>query len=264
MPLKFYTDDNFLKNDKAVRYGFFTRHGGSSKGVYAGLNCGRGSGDKPESIAENIKRVANEMDIQADNIFSPYQHHSADVLYINEPTQTRLKADASVTDTPGIYLSIVTADCAPVLFYAPNRGNDKAPLIGAAHAGWKGALSGILENTVSALCRLGTQETDIRACIGPCLAKNSYEVSKEFIERLLDENPQNDVFFHAGNRENHAQFDLPGYCAARLAAAGLKQVTLMDKDTYANKDEFYSYRRMTHNAETDYGRQISLIGIKTG
>jgi len=262
MTLKYYTDENFISAKTPVNHGFFTRKGGVSEGVYAGLNCGQGSKDDSAKVQKNLQLATQEFGTTADRIFSPYQHHSADVLYINEPNMNRIKADASVTDTPGIYLSVVTADCAPVLFYAPNQNNEGAPLIGAAHAGWKGALAGILENTVSALCRLGAEEADIKACIGPCLAKNSYEVSEEFIERLLNDNPQNEVFFHAGSREGHAQFDLPGYCAARLAAAGLKHVILMDKDTYTNEDEFYSYRRMTHKGEDDYGRQISLIGIK--
>lgn len=261
--IKSYQCDNILKRSKnKVVHGFFTRLCGVSQGVYHGLNCGHGSGDNTDHTSENRGKVANETGVQNNALLSLYQVHGPDVFYVTETwsQENRPKADAMVTDKTGFALGILTADCAPVLFYGQKENGEA--VIGAAHAGWKGALSGVLENTVTEMERLGAQKETIAACVGPCISKSSYEVSDDFIEPFIKENEESERFFHAGLKSGSAYFDLSGYCGWRLSRAGLKTVSLMDRDTYSNPDEFYSYRRMTHNSESDYGRQISVITIK--
>ena len=235
-----------------IRAGFFTRQGGVSTGIYASLNCGPGSGDAPETVTENRRRVADVFGVNSSQLCTLHQIHSADVIMVNAPFTERPKADAMVSNTPNLILGILTADCAPVLFYdAKNR------IIAAAHAGWKGATSGILENTLQAMRSLGAHPAHIHAAIGPTIAQSSYEVGEEFVARFsANEQAQ---FFIPSPRTRHAMFDLPGYVKNRLRAAGLQQVVNLAMDTLSNPQQFFSYRRTTLAKEPDYGRQISGI-----
>jgi YfiH family protein len=261
--VKFYTEKSFAApDDDRISYGFFTHKGGISDGVYSGLNCGTGSGDRAENIIENRSRVAQAMGANAANLLSVYQVHGANAEYVDAPwlDASRPHADAMVTDKAEMALGILTADCAPVLFHGSKTTGK--PVIGAAHAGWKGAIGGVLENVVSKMVALGADANTIHACVGPCISKSAYEVSVDFITPFIEENEESERFFYAGAKEGHAFFDLAGYCGWRLFRAGVKNVTLMDIDTYSLHDEFYSYRRTTHKKESDYGRQISVIMIK--
>ncbi len=224
--------------------------------MHAGLNVGPGSDDEAEAVAENRRR-AREAVLPGARLVTLYQVHSADAVTIVEPFEERLRprADALVTDRPGLLLGILTADCAPVLFADPQAG-----VIGAAHAGWKGAIGGVTDSTIAAMEMLGAQRDRIAAAIGPCIARASYEVDDGFLQRFCAEDPENERFFAAG-RPGHHQFDLEAYVAHRLASAGIRQVELLGLDTYADADRFFSYRRATHRGEPDYGRQISLIGL---
>ncbi len=259
--VKFYTEPSFIKENSDISYGFFTRKGGAGNDMYSGLNCGTGSEDAPENVNKNRQAVAQKMGVDARALLSLYQVHSSDVVNVDQiwSNESRPKADGFVTDKAEIALGIVTADCAPVLFYGQKSAGE--PVIGAAHAGWKGALGGVLENTVQEMMHLGAKQESIRACIGPCISKSSYEVSEDFTAPFLEEDPQSEMFFHSAAKQGHLHFDLAGYCCWRLSRAGLKNITLMDIDTYSNEDEFFSYRRATHRDEPDYGRQISVITI---
>jgi len=258
--IKFYTADGFCTaENKNIFHGFFTRLGGKSSDVYLGLNCGIGSGDAADNVFDNRALVAQYAGVTAENLLSVYQEHGPNVVHVTQSWDERPKADAMVTDKLGYALGILTADCAPVLFHGQKE--DGSPVIGAAHAGWKGALSGVLCGTIAAMVQLGAQHKTIEASVGPCIGKQSYEVSVDFVEPFLEENDESERFFHAGSKEGHLMFDLAGYCAWRLVRAGVGSVSLLDKDTYSNEEEFYSYRRMTHNQEKDYGRQISVISI---
>lgn len=259
--LKYYTQDSFNRDDKALFYGFFTRQGGVSEGLYEGLNCGFGSNDLKEDVSANRNLVAQRSGVVTDSLLSVYQIHGNKVVTVNDiwSDQDRPQADAMVTDKQGIGLGILTADCTPVLFAGYKKSGE--PVVGAAHAGWGGALSGVLGNTVDAMRGLGADKETIRACVGPCIAQPSYEVGANFLKPFIDENDEADRFFHDSLKEGHYQFDLSGYCAWRLARYGLKNVSLLDMDTYANKRDFFSYRRTTHRKEVDYGRQISVISI---
>ncbi len=259
--LKFYTEKTFLPApDDKIFYGFFTRLGGVSSAPYEGLNCGIGSGDKAGNIQTNRAKVAAAAGVKPENLLPVYQVHQATTLYADKPWEERPKADSVVTDKPGIGLSILTAECAPVLFIGEKENN--APVIGAAHAAWKGSLTGVLDNTVKEMEKRGALKSQIRACIGPSISRRSYEVDKAFMKNFTDQDEDNERFFHSTKREGHAMFDLPGYCAHRLSGLGLKNIALLDLDTYGNETEFFSYRRATHRAESDYGRQISVICIK--
>lgn len=246
-----------------VEHGFFGREGGVSGGIYASLNCGAGSNDDPQHVVENRKRVAEEMGVEPENLLSLYQIHSDKCLVITEafPADNKPQADAFVTEQRGIALGILTADCGPVLFHGQKR--DGSPVIGAAHAGWRGAHGGVLEATIAAMNDLGVATEDIKACIGPCIGKGSYEVDDGFFEVIVKEDEEYERFFGVGARDGHHMFDLAGYCAFRLARAGLKTVFITDRDTYAEEEAFFSYRRTTHRKEEDYGRQISAIVIKS-
>ncbi|MGH1455554.1 MAG: peptidoglycan editing factor PgeF [Alphaproteobacteria bacterium] len=259
--LKFYTEPTFIDNNMGISYGFFTRKGGEKNEIYSGLNCGYGSDDIPENIRKNRRAVANEMNVEQSDLLSLYQIHGGDVIFVNTPwnEEVRPKADAFITDKAGIALGILTADCAPVLFYGQKSSGE--PVVGAAHAGWKGSLCGVLENTILEMRRIGATQESIKTCVGPCISKRSYEVSEGFADPFIDENEQSEVFFSAGSNTGHLHFDLSGYCGWRLSRAGIKAVSLMDVDTYKNEDEFFSYRRSTHKKEPDYGRQISVITI---
>jgi YfiH family protein len=243
---------------EGVRHGFFGRAGGASGGIYGGLNCGVGSSDNPADVKANRDAVAALMGVEGASVLSLYQVHGDVCLKVKEPHKDRPQADAQVTDVPGLAISILTADCAPVLFYGKN---DKGPVIGAAHAGWKGALGGVLDSTVYAMEEYGVKAKDIRAAIGPCISKRSYEVGQDFAAPFLDEDPENERFFMSGVGEGKLMFDLPGYCAARLYNCGLTNVVLTGVDTYSREQDYFSFRRATHRKEPDYGRQISLIVI---
>ncbi|MBN8816617.1 MAG: peptidoglycan editing factor PgeF [Sphingomonas sp.] len=239
-----------------VPHGFLGRRGGVSTGLYAGLNVGTGSDDDPAIIAEN-RRLARDAVLPGAILLNPYQVHSADCVTVTAAWDESLRphADAVVTDRPGIALGILTADCAPVLLADPQAG-----VVGAAHAGWKGAIGGVTDTTLLAMEALGAQRTCIRAAIGPCIARASYEVDAAFQHRFETDDPENERFFAPG-RPDHAQFDLEAYVAHRLAAAGVRTVEAMGLDTYPAEDRFYSFRRATHRGEPGYGRQISIIGL---
>lgn len=239
-----------------LRHGFFTRNGGVSTGIYKSLNIGAGSQDDPSNIAENRARTAQELGAAPAQLATPYQIHSADVITLSTPfreTDDR-KADALVTATPGLLIGVATADCGPVLFADP-----KARVIGAAHSGWKGAVSGILENTIGAMEALGASRTNMVAVLGPTISQKAYEVGPEFKERFQEKSPENDNFFRPSERENHHYFDLPAFIIATLKAAGLENSHNLDLCTYGNEELFFSYRRTTHRSEPDYGRLMSAI-----
>jgi len=239
-----------------VRHGFFGRAGGVSTGIYASLNAGPGSRDDAEAVRENRRRIAAAFGVDADRLVGVHQVHSPRVVVADAPWPgDRPEADALVTATPGLVLSILTADCAPVLF-----ADAEAGVIGAAHAGWKGALGGVLANTIDAMCAKGAARARISAAIGPCIAQASYEVGPEFEARFRDADDANGAFFVAGEGDRR-RFDLPGYCAARLDAAGLTHVTRLDLDTYARPEDFFSHRRSVHAGEGDYGRDCSAIAL---
>lgn len=239
----------------AVPHGFLGRRGGVSGGVTAGLNVGTGSADDPEAVAENRRRAAGAV-LPGARLVTVYQVHSADCVVAGTwPFADRPRADALVTDRPGLLLGILTADCAPVLF-----ADAEAGVIGAAHAGWKGAIGGVTDATLTAMEKLGARRERIAAAIGPCIARASYEVDDGFARRFEESDPANERFFTSG-RAGHFQFDLEGYVAARLAAAGVTRIDMLGLDTYADQARFFSFRRATHRGEPDYGRQISLIGL---
>lgn len=238
-----------------VPHGFLGRRGGISQGFAAGLNAGLGSGDDPAAVAENRRRAAEAV-LPGAALVGLYQIHSPDCVTVTEPwrDEERPQADALVTDRPGVLLAILTADCAPVLF-----ADHRAGVVGAAHAGWKGAISGVTDRTVAAMIALGARADSICAAIGPCIGQASYEVDDAFRERFLADSADNGRFFVRG-RPGHWQFDLEDYVASRLRAAGLARVEKLGLDTYPAAERFYSFRRATHGAEPAYGRQISLIG----
>lgn len=246
-----------LKADSlgALTHGFFTRKGGASSGVYEGLNCGLGSSDEEDLVKLNRTRVAEAMQVSAKALIGVHQHHSADVVTITEPSDARPKADAMVTNQKGIALGILTADCQPVLF-----ADTEAGVIGAAHAGWKGALDGVLDRTVSAMVALGAQPQNISAAIGPCISQTAYEVGPEFFEDFLAQDMSFSRFF-AGGKDERMQFDLPSFGLHMLREAGVGSAEWIGHCTYADESRFYSYRRATHRKEADYGRLISAIRL---
>jgi YfiH family protein len=236
-----------------VPHGFLGRRGGVSQGTIAGLNVGHGAEDDSEAVAENRRRAVTAV-LPGAKLATVYQVHSSDVVEVREPWPfaERPRADAMVTDRPGLLLGVVTADCAPVLF-----ADRAAGVIGAAHAGWRGAHGGVVEATVAAMERLGAARERIAAAIGPAIAQPSYEVDARFRDGFTAA----DARFFAPGREGRWQFDLEGYVAARLRAAGVGTVEPLGLDTYADEARFFSYRRATHRGEPTYGRQFSLIGL---
>lgn len=238
-----------------IRHGFFTRKGGASSGIFHGLNCGPGSSDLSEVVAINRARVAGAMGVAPDHLLTITQTHSADVVTLTAPFADRPKADAMVTATPGIVLGVLTADCQPVLFADP-----KAGVIGAAHAGWRGAKDGVLSATVAAMEALGATRADIRAVIGPTISQPAYEVGPEFIEGFLADDPHNARFFIKGSGDRYL-FDLPAFGLHHLRAAGVGHAEWTRHCTYNDPDRFFSYRRTTHMGEADYGRLISVIRL---
>lgn len=237
-------------------HGFLGRRGGVSTGLHAGLNVSY-SEDDPAHTAENRRRAGDAV-LPGARLLTCYQVHSPDVVTVTAPWDDadRPKADALVTSQPGLLLGVLTADCAPVLLHDPQAG-----VIGAAHAGWKGAIGGVTDRTVEAMEALGASRTRIAAVVGPCIAQASYEVDAAFEVRFTSSDPDTERFFKAG-RAGHSWFDLEGYVAARLAGFGVGTVAMLGEDTYAQDERFYSFRRATHAGEAGYGRQISLIGLR--
>ena len=236
-------------------HGFLGRRGGVSLGLHAGLNVSY-SEDDPAHTAENRRRAADAV-LPGARLLTCYQIHSPDVVTVSAPWEDadRPEADALVTSQPGLLLGVLTADCAPVLFHDPQAG-----VIGAAHAGWKGAIGGVTDRTVEAMEALGADRARIAAVVGPCIAQKSYEVDAAFEARFTADDPDNARFFRAG-RAGHSWFDLEGYVAARLAGFGVGTVGMLGEDTYSQPERFYSFRRSTHAGEAGYGRLISLIGL---
>jgi polyphenol oxidase len=245
-----------LSRHAVVRHGFFTREGGHSTGLYTSLNCGFGSGDDLGAVAQNRQIVSEKIGIVATNLLTVWQHHSADVVAVSSawaPTESP-RADAMVTSTAGLAIAILTADCAPILFVEPS-----ARVIGAAHAGWKGALAGVTDSTIAAMERLGALRSRMTAVIGPTISQPAYEVGPELYERFLDDHPANTRFFSRSLRRPHYYFDLPKYLEKRLSDAGIDTVIDLGVCTYRDEERFFSFRRVTHRGQERYGRQISAI-----
>jgi YfiH family protein len=248
-----------LKRLNGIRHGFFTRSGGVSQGVYATLNGGVGSRDVAEHVSENRRRMADALGAAPDRFVTAYQVHSPDVVTVAEPwaPDKRPRADALVTNVSGIALGISTADCGPVLF-----ADAQAHVIGAAHAGWRGALSGVLEATIAAMEKLGANRTRIAAALGPMIRQPNYEVGPEFVARFRQADDGNARFFAPSERAEHAMFDLAGYAAMQLERAGVGTIEDLRLCTYAEPERFFSYRRMTKLGEADYGRHINAIVLE--
>ncbi len=252
----------FIRSDMlaapGLAHGFFTRQGGVSTGVYESLNGGVGSQDDPACVAENRARMAQAIGVAPSHLLVPYQIHSADVLQVREPwaPDTRPRCDGLVTDVPGLALGVTGADCGMILFADP-----KARVVGACHAGWKGAFTGVLEATLSAMEALGARRDQITAVLGPTIGAASYEVGPEFVARFRDVDAAYMRFFAPSPREAHAMFDLPGFIGMRLQKAGVAAFEDLRLDTYADPARFFSYRRTTHLREPDYGRLVSAIAL---
>jgi YfiH family protein len=241
-----------------LRHAFFTREGGVSGGLYASLNGGIGSQDDPAHVAENRRRMAEQIGVLPGHFLSVHQTHSPDVMVATGPWPgaARPLADAIVTRTPGLSIGATAADCGPVLLADPH-----ARVIGAAHAGWKGALTGILEATIDAMEKLGAARGGIVAAIGPLIRQHSYEVGGEFVERFIEADADNALFFLPSPREGHAMFDLAGFIRLRLEHAGVLVIDDIGVDTYSD-ERFFSYRRATHRKEPDYGRHVHAIALE--
>jgi polyphenol oxidase len=240
-----------------IRHGYFTRSGGVSGGIYRGLNVGLGSNDLRDDVIENRRRVAAWFGLPAEKLATVHQIHSADVVTVDAAFgASRPQVDALVTATPGIAIGVLAADCGPILFADPERR-----VVGAAHAGWKGALNGVLENTVEAMVALGAAREGIVACLGPSISQVNYEVGPEFVERFVAFDPAYERYFAPSERPGHSMFDLRALTVDRLLASGILAERL-ELCTYSDADRFFSYRRTTHAGEPDYGRQISAIAIE--
>jgi len=242
-----------------IAHGFFGRRGGVSQAIFASLNCGPGSGDVRSDVIENRRRVAGALSLQSD-LLTLYQIHSGEAVTVTAPWNLGEgpQADAMVTNVPNLALGILTADCTPVLF-----ADTQAHVIGAAHAGWKGAILGVTDSAIAAMEQLGAKRERIVAAVGPCISQTNYEVGAEFRDRFLENDPALGRFFIPSDKPGHFRFDLEDYVAARLARAGIAQVERVSYCTYAHEDDFFSYRRATHRGEKDYGRQVSAI-VLTG
>ena len=242
---------------RRVAHGFVGRKGGASTGIYAGLNVGLGSEDARETVIEN-RRLAVHSVLPGAGLARVHQFHSPDVVQVGNDISEDdpPRGDAMVTNQPNVLLGIVTADCVPVLF-----ADIESSVVGAAHAGWKGAISGVLENTISAMEKLGADVGRISCAIGPCISQKSYEVDEGFFRNFVEQSAPNERFF-ADGKAGHYQFDIEGYVASRLASAGIRTVECLGEDTYSQPDRFFSYRRSCHLGEPGYGRQLSLIGLR--
>jgi len=237
-----------------VKHGFFGREGGSSTGIYASLNAGTGSGDDPANVQENRRRIAAAFGVEPDHLVGVHQVHSPNAVFVTAPWHgERPRADALVTTTPGLAISILTADCTPILF-----ADAEAGVIGAAHAGWRGALGGVIENTVWLMTENGARAEHIAAAIGPCIHQASYEVGPEFEAEFLALNGDYARFFVSGAGDRR-RFDLPGFCAARLTSAGVTHIETLPLDTYTHATQLHSHRRSVHEKAGDYGRNCSAI-----
>ena len=242
-----------------LRHAFFTREGGISSGIYQGLNGGIGSNDDAANVTENRRRMAEQMGVVPEHFLSVHQIHSPDAVVATGPWQseTRPRADAIVTRTEGIAIGVTAADCGPILFADPS-----ARVIGAAHAGWKGALTGIIESTIDGMEKLGADRSGMVAAIGPLIRQHSYEVGSEFVERFMDADADNAAFFIPSARSGHAMFDLAGFIRMRLENAGVLMIDDIGVDTYSD-ERFYSYRRSVHRKEPDYGRHVHAIALES-
>jgi YfiH family protein len=241
-----------------IRHAFFTRRGGVSKGIYTSLNCGPGSHDDPNDVAANRARAMAALDMPAEALVTCYQIHSTDVITVNALPGTGEwpRGDALVTASTGVALGVSSADCAPILFADPH---DR--IIGAAHAGWRGALAGVMDTAVEAMIELGARADNITAAVGPCIGRESYEVGPEFPTPFLEQDQGNALFFSAAERTGHFMFDLSGYVSSRLARLGLGEVLRLDADTCKDEANFFSYRRSCHREQGDYGRMLSVITL---
>ena len=241
-----------------IRHGFFTRTGGVSNGCYESLNAGVGSNDEPAHVAENRARMAAAIGVSPERLISAYQIHSPTVVIAETPwdAPARPKADAIVTRVAKLAVAVSTADCGPILF-----ADAQAGVIGAAHAGWRGALSGVAEATIAAMERCGAERSRIVAALGPMIRQPSYEVGPEFVTQFANDDPENERFFRNGSRAGHALFDLAGYIAARLARTGVGRIEDLGHCTYAEPQTFFSYRRSVHRREPDYGRHLNAIAL---
>jgi polyphenol oxidase len=241
-----------------LRHAFFTRDGGVSDGIYASLNAGIGSNDDPTNVVENRRRMAEQMGVKPEHFLSVHQTHSPDVVVATGPWQGALRpfADAIVTRTEGLAIGASAADCGPILLADPN-----ARVIGAAHAGWKGALTGIVESTVETMEKLGAERSGMVAAVGPLIRQHSYEVGGEFVERFIEADAENALFFIPSARDGHAMFDLAGFIRMRLENAGVLMIDDIGVDTYSD-ERFYSYRRSVHRKEPDYGRHVHSIALE--
>ena len=246
-----------------IRHAFFTRSGGVSQGIYASLNGGIGSRDAPAHVAQNRARMAATLGVRPERLLTAYQTHSADVVTIDAPftpeawtPETRPRADAIVTRTRGLAIGATTADCGPVLF-----ADAQAGVVGAAHAGWRGAFNGVLEATIAAMESLGAERSRLVVGLGPMIRQPNYEVGAEFVARFEAADPGNGRFFQASARAGHALFDLPGYIAARLRGCGIVHIEDVGRCTYAAPQDFFSYRASTHRGEPDYGRHVNAIAL---
>ncbi|AXI45378.1 peptidoglycan editing factor PgeF [Sulfitobacter sp. SK012] len=251
MTLEILTADSLAP----LRHGFFTRRGGASSGVFSGLNCGSGSSDQSEIVTINRNRVASAMSVEPENLVGVHQIHSPDVVTVTGPLADKPRADAMVTAMPGLALSVLTADCQPVLF-----ADAEAGVIGAAHAGWRGALDGVLQATVDAMVSLGAERESVVAVIGPAISQTAYEVGPEFMDSFIAKDPEYSRFFAQGSGDR-LMFDLPGFGLDRLRDAGVGLAEWTRHCTFSDPDRFYSYRRTTHAKEADYGRMIAAIAL---
>ncbi len=260
----FYGDDMFLTAEgfcggQEIAHGFFTRNGGVSEGIYRSLNCGYGSADDPEAVTENRRRVVEALG--DGQLLTVHQIHSAECVIVREPWERggEPKLDALATDQAGVILGILTADCGPVLFHGMKKGG--SPVIGAAHAGWGGAVGGVLENTIAAMLDLGAEKASLRAALGPCIGPGSYEVSEGFQRPFVHHHSGAVEFFRKTEKDDRYMFDLPSYIEFRLRGAGVTRIVTLRRDTCAEPDHFFSYRRSQLQGEPDYGRQVSVIAI---
>jgi len=247
-----------LSSVPGLRHAFFTRHGGVSDGLYDSLNGGLGSNDDQANVAENRRRMAEQMGVEPSHFLTPWQIHSPEAVVVSGPWSdtSRPRADALVTRVEGLAIGVTAADCGPILFVDPN-----ARVIAAAHAGWKGALTGIVECTVEAMVNLGAEPGGIVAAIGPLIRQHSYEVGAEFVDRFIESDAENAMFFLPSPREGHAMFDLAGSIRTRLENAGVLMIDDIGLDTYSD-ERLYSYRRSVHRNEPDYGRHVHAIALE--
>jgi len=247
-----------LQDLSGVRHGFFTREGGVSRGIYASLNCGIGSNDDTQSVLENRRRVARYLEGTSDGVVTLYQEHGTTARVVSSPLPREAlpRADAVVSKTPGLVIGVLTADCAPVLLADP-----EARIVAAAHAGWRGAAAGIIENVVAEMERQGASRSRISAAVGPCINQDAYEVGPEFEAEFLSRCPENRRFFVPAASAGRLRFDLPGFVLHRLAETGIGSLLALTSCTYENESLFFSYRRKVHRQEADYGRQISAIVV---